>query len=764
MTDTAIIPEYLMGEVWPAVHPGAKPADYGRAVLEPSQPVVVRSFQTLRLTYTVGAFGLDDTGAIKIVQRFLNDGGKWQTSDPSAMNYVTARASNGVTLDLFVERYNIRPWDRALRITVVRGSMHPGDTITVTFGDTSAGGPGLRMQTFCEGAHEFRVLVDACATGQFIPIPDRPALPVRPGPPHTWRVILPSLRQPGSDVWLGLRADDIWGNPSDQIAGRYRLVADGPITNLPDTVQIEPGQRAVRLAALCARAPGIVRVHMTDEDGQHLASSNPMVVRTGQVQGYWGDLHGQSGETVGVNPITDYFAFGRDLAMLEVMSHQANDFQLKNAFWDQINETTAAFNDPGRFVAFPGYEWSGNTPMGGDHNVIFHGEGSAIRRSSHAMLTDRGDRDSDAQTSDALFKALQGENVVCFGHVGGRPADIAQADGGALRTAVEVHSDWGTFEWIMADSFDLGYRHGLVCNSDGHKGRPGASHPGASDFGALGGLTCFLAPALTRDGIFQALRDRHHFGTTGARMHVDVDLAFDQPAARYRTDPRLGPAEADSTTSAIMGDIVGVAGSTAHVTVSAHTQSPILSIDILRGMETIHTQRPYGANDLGTRVRVCFHGAEYRGRGRQTRWQGSAKLSGSRLTCFEKINAWNHDRLLQPDGDATVAFDLLTTGNFVGFDIWLDQINGTLAFETALVAQSVDLGALGLAPLWLEAGGLGRGISVTRLPDTLDTLSMTVAADVAVAPQGDTPVWTRINTEDGHRAWSSPAYLFSERP
>ena len=58
------------------------------------------------------------------------------------------------------------------------------------------------------------------------------------------------------------------------------------------------------------------------------------------------------------------------------------------------------------------------------------------------------------------------------------------AEDARLRTAVEVHSDWGTFEWIMTDALELGYRVGLVCNSDGHKGAPGACYPGASEFGA----------------------------------------------------------------------------------------------------------------------------------------------------------------------------------------------------------------------------------------------------------------------------------------
>ena len=56
-------------------------------------------------------------------------------------------------------------------------------------------------------------------------------------------------------------------------------------------------------------------------------------------------------------------------------SHQANDFQINAKFWDHLNSVTAAWNEPGRFTVLPGYEWSGNTAIGGDHNVYFATEG-----------------------------------------------------------------------------------------------------------------------------------------------------------------------------------------------------------------------------------------------------------------------------------------------------------------------------------------------------------------------------------------------------
>ena len=79
-----------------------------------------------------------------------------QFGDPKAANYVTASASNGAVLALtFDVKGHLRPWDKALRVKVVRGFLKEGETITVVFGDTSGGSPGMRLQTFAEDSFSF---------------------------------------------------------------------------------------------------------------------------------------------------------------------------------------------------------------------------------------------------------------------------------------------------------------------------------------------------------------------------------------------------------------------------------------------------------------------------------------------------------------------------------------------------------------------------------------------------------------------------------
>lgn len=526
------------------------PEKMGTAVITPNGAVEAGSFQSLTLVYTAGYFGIDDTGAIKIVHRFASDMGKPQWTEPRGENFVTAEASNGAVLDMrYDPKLNIRPWDKTLMIRVMRGFLREGDTITVRFGDRRQDSVGMRMQTFVEPTFEFRVLVDAFATYNFVELPVQPTIPVVAGPPVTWKTVLPTLRRCGERFRLGFKGEDKWGNPSDAVDGTFRLRATSPVNRLPQGFIMRRGERSKLIEDLSVDAPGDLVIEVLDEAGRVLSASNLMRIAADvPLRPCWCDLHGQSEETIGTNSARELIEFARDHAFLDGMSHQGNDFQITSDFWTELNGLTQTYNEDGRFIIFPGYEWSGNTGLGGDRNVMFMQEGRQIRRSSHALVDDLGDELADANSAEALFAALKHEDCVVFAHIGGRYADIKIAHDARIERSVEIHSDWGTFEWLLHDAFDQGYRVGILANSDGHKGRHGASHPGASLFGAYGGLSCLLAPELTRAGLFDALRRRHHYATTGCRTLLNVEARFRQErdALRRRSKSRADSPNANA--------------------------------------------------------------------------------------------------------------------------------------------------------------------------------------------------------------------------
>jgi hypothetical protein len=737
------------------------PERMGSATLTPSGPFVAGSHQELTITYTAGDFGIDDTGMLKISWRTTSDMSKPQFDQPQGANYTTVEASNGARLEVWFDRLNIRPYANTLLIRVGRGYLRAGDTLTVRFGDRRQGSPGYRLQTNVEAQVELKTSVDAFATYEFCELPVQPAFDLVAGPAVRWNAIVPSLAIIGEPFRLAVVAEDVWGNPAPSAGETLTLATSHQIRGLPGSIRREIGSRATVIDNLIVEQQGDIDLTVL-ADGRELARANPMrVVAAAPVRSYWGDLHGQSGETIGMGSAEDYFHYARDLAFIDIVGHQGNDFQITDAFWAKLNRLTAAFDLPGRFVCVPGYEWSGNTGMGGDRNIFYRHEGRPMRRSSHILV--EGQTSTQAiYTAEELFRALEGEDAVVIAHVGGRYADLTRAHDGRLERAVEVHSTWGTFEWMLHDAFAKGFRVGVVCHSDDHKGRPGATRPGASSFGAIGGLTCYFMPELTRDALFATLRSRRHYGTTGARIFLDLRGRFEEAVTAFSDDPKLGPAQEFEVRTVQIGDIVRPGAATMRLEAEILGTAPIDQVDVFHGTRIAKTLRPYAAADLGRRVRVVWQGAEYRGRGRETVWQGRLRLEGNRVARFAPVNFLNPERQVREIiRGAELSWSSVTTGNLAGIDLWLETDGGTLGIETNVVSGNVELAALADQRLVFDGGGLGRQISVYRLPE--QDWARRIAIDHAVRFSGgaDLPVYLRVTQADCHQAWSSPIYLIS---
>ena len=331
-----------------------------------------------------------------------------------------------------------------------------------------------------------------------------------------------------------------------------------------------------------------------------------------------------------------------------------------------------------------------------------------------------------------------------------------------IETAVEMHSAWGTFEWVLTDGFRMRRRVGVVCNSDGHKGRPGASYPGASRFGAYGGLTCFLTDRNDRGSIMEAQRRRHHYGTTGCRMHLAVSARFESDAALFRRNPLSSPdVVPDNVRNAMMGDIVRVTDETVDIDIRVEAHAGILEVELRDADEVIERLQTDSPDDLGERIRVTWSGAEYRGRGRDVRWTGRAQFDQARIRDLTTINTWNPETILDQRGSQSVVWNGVTTGNFMGFDAYLaDSRTGRLNISTNQRMLDVALKEVGFAPSVFDAGGLGKKITIQRLPDAPLERSVIATRSVKISETGDTPVWVRVTTEDGFQAWSSPIYLY----
>jgi hypothetical protein len=536
----------------------------GTVTLEPAGPVVAGSIGQWILVYTVGSYGVDEHGTIKLVHRLASDWQNPQFDQPAEPAYTTVTTAGQVKLGIsYRKKAYQRPWTSGLVIDVYDGCLVPGDTVTITLGDQSQGSAGIRAQTFQESVHEFRVLVDPTNAHIMQPLPTSPQFPVVAGPPVELVCIVPSQAVVGEPVEISVKGQDVWINP----------------TPAPDGISLNwigSGEATIEGRRLTIHSPGVGYVAVSVRFGSARLScrSNPITAfeQPPPLKKYWGDLHAQTASTVGTGTEAEYFTFGRDVARLDFTSHQGNDFQINDELWQHLNETVQAFHEDGRFVVFPGYEWSANTPAGGDRNVFYREEGLPIFRSKHWQIETSEDKQTPAHPANVLFERIRQQvdpdKVLLAAHVGGRYADIRRYFDQELNPLVEVVSCWGVFEWLLWDAFDMGYIVGVMGNSDGHKGRPGAEGPGAGQFGIVNGLTCVLAESLTREAIFAALKARRCYSTTGPRIDLSFEIIDRQ-----------------------MGSVVSLQGRAA-VRASVKGAAPLESLTLYRGKEAIKSVQP----------------------------------------------------------------------------------------------------------------------------------------------------------------------------
>ena len=136
-------------------------------------------------------------------------------------------------------------------------------------------------------------------------------------------------------------------------------------------------------------------------------------------------------------------------------------------------------------------------------------------------------------------------------------------------------------------------------------------------------------------------------------------------------------------------------------------------------------------------------------------------MSGGEIARFRTINLWNPERRFEQRGSDTIVWDTITTGNFMGFDAWIDAGPGARLLVTTNHGDlDLALDDVGLRDHCLDAGGLDRRLRVFRLPDDRLDRELSVTRTVRLDHAGDNPVWICVTTEDGHQAWSSPMYLF----
>ena len=716
----------------------------GTVALEPTADVAAGSWGTWTFTFTVGTYGMDDRSNLRLVMRGVCDWGAPNFTDPTAANYCKVFTDGNAKLRVHFDRENhVRPWRRTINVHVNDGTLKAGEHIWFVLGDRSGGSPGSQAQTFVESTFEFKFFADNFGTLQFRELPDAPVVRIVAGPAAHLVAQAPSMVAVDEEFEVLVRADDAWGNTATGFRGEVGLYLPLQAEPLASHAFSEHDGGTFRFTGLTLNEAGIMRLEARSMDPAFSVLSNPIHVQehAPELRLYWGDMHAQTEETVGTGSPDEYFTYARDHAGVDFLGIQGNDFQITAEFWYELQEIVKRYNEPGRFLTLLGYEWSGNHPAGGDHNVHFLGDEGPLHRSSHWQVPgDPGPWEDKCPVSTLvdLYRGL--DDVIMIPHIGGRRANLDYFDSEVM-PLIEIASAHGWFEWVWQEALERGLITGFAAGSDDHTGRPGTSRPtNGGMFGVRGGLLGAYAPSLQRRSIWDAIRARHTFASTGARLILNL-TADGHPMGEVFC----------STQPPVLN--VKVAGT-----------APLEKVEVLRGTKVVYSHplvEPQSG--LPTKLRVGWRGSRVKDRTRRLRWDGSLRADKGRIL---SARGWAFDDPAEgivEQNEESVRWVSQTSGDWDGVALELDgNAETTLTFTSAPATFPVRLDELADKDELVRPVTTGVGSEVRISRDNEERAPYDVAftfQDPEPLHQDVTPYFVRVTQYDGEMAWCSPVFV-----
>ena len=250
---------------------------------------------------------------------------------------------------------------------------------------------------------------------------------------------------------------------------------------------------------------------------------------------FFGDLHNHNDIGYAQGTLTrtfeiarnhlDFFAFTPHAYWPDIGKYPGNienkwlnGFAVAKARWPEVVEHARRFDAAGEFVTLLGYER--HSTMEGDYHIIF-----PDLKGDYELIPQLKEFQAFARRRGAILIPHHPAN-----RLGHRGIDIRLLDP-AVSPVMEIYSEWGCAEsdrspfaykrhtepgrWTQNTwqrYLEQGYRLGAIASTDDHLGYPG---------GYREGLAAVQATSLSREAIFDALRNRRTYAVSGDRIELD---------------------------------------------------------------------------------------------------------------------------------------------------------------------------------------------------------------------------------------------------
>ncbi len=263
---------------------------------------------------------------------------------------------------------------------------------------------------------------------------------------------------------------------------------------------------------------------------------------------FYGDLHQHSDVSVcnrlGDQSIEEDYQFSRDINRLNFACSTDHGYNVNPYLWSYTAKLARVNDDPGRYLTFLAEEWTSTfEEYSAEHPYGFYGHRNLILGDAYfPRWWNARNRQTPAQVWEDLRKLSA--DFIHIPHqladTGNVPTDWNFTDETAQPVA-EIFQVRGSYEYkgtpreagrtvpqpgyFLQDAWARGVVIGVIASPD---------HGGGY------GKACVFAPELTRPAVLQALRQRHCFGTTAARIFLDVRVDGHLMGEKVAESPR-GP-------------------------------------------------------------------------------------------------------------------------------------------------------------------------------------------------------------------------------
>lgn len=525
--------------------------------VESAAPIVADGTGTVTFRFEASGEGLAAGDTVEIRFPFCAPYERAQWSTPVPDGDVPGRTISSGPVDLRVTPFPLDPLCNGLPLkfvekypeilqAVLGKRLDAGDSFVVTYGDPGPSGHGMAVvQAFPEEDVPFRFRVRPKSGSPSLDLPRKGAA-LEVGRRRVERLHLsgPSTARRAQKVAYLVAALDAFGFPAASLPEGVRITA----------THESGAKEGPFLPSGSARDPSARRAEVTfDRDGVWWLSAEasgldgpwdlPVVVGSeGPLGLVFGDLHWHTNRSDGSRSPQEGYRYARDVVGLDFTAKTDHDIHysypcLTAETWQESKDLVREFDDPGRFAALLGYEW---TSALGHENVYYRDPVGDLLTCSEYVQPPK------------LWAALPPGKAITIPH---HPASLAQPhmdwqfhDDRFVKT-VEVYSNKGNSEQpngrcaprargkrseeddrprkgSLQEGWSLGRNYYLLASTDNHLSTPGNPVRERLRFEADDcpghGLCGAWVRELTHEEIFDALVEGRTYGTTGPRIHVEL--------------------------------------------------------------------------------------------------------------------------------------------------------------------------------------------------------------------------------------------------